>query len=125
MPSASKIKGVKNVNPDETIRREMKEVDHETKSAVSRFRAPQTVVNNPAGDAGLGAQFPRRTFVDDTDRDTYIEWKRAADERVYGQKRLEKEDFEYEQGKAQNAQYVQWLNWAETYFDMKDPAQVC
>lgn len=121
-PKKVELEGVRNVAPDKDIRDDMKQVDKELKTAVTRFRAPQTIENAPAG---LGTQFPRRLFADDSERDTYIEWKRNAPVEQYGQKFLEKEDFEYEKFKAQNQQYAQWINWAETYFDMTDPAQVC
>ncbi len=120
MPTAAKIKGVKNVNRDKDIREEMTQIDKEAKSAVTRFRPPQTLEN---ADAGLGVSFPRRIFADDSERDSYIEWKRNAKKEVYGEKRLEKEDYEYEKDKDRNVQYAQWLNWAETYFNLADPAE--
>lgn len=123
MPTAKKIKSVPNANPDKKIREEMKEIDGEMRSAATRFRAPQTLEHASVDSEGLGNKFPRRVFADDSEKDSYVEWKRSAPEAIYGQKRLEKEDYEYEKSKAQNYEYAQWLNWAETYFDMRDPAQ--
>jgi hypothetical protein len=120
MPTAARIKGTKNAKPDEKIRREMSQIDDEMHEASVKFRTPDSLERGAGSHEGLGHKFPARLTAYDPDDDR-IEMKANAPA-MFGQKTLEDKDLEWIKRKKQNAQYAEFVNWCETYYDMRDPA---
>jgi hypothetical protein len=120
MPTAARIKGTKNAKPDEKIRREMKQIDDEMHETAVKFRTPQSLIEGPGDKEGLGHAFPARLTAYDPDDDR-VEMKINAPG-AFGQKTLQDSDLEWIKRKKQNAQYAEFVNWCETYYDMRDPA---
>jgi hypothetical protein len=120
MPTAARIKGTKTAKPDEKIKREMKQIDDEMHETAVKFRNPDGIVRAGGEQRGQGHDFPARLTAYDPDDDR-IEMKANAP-RMFGQKFLEEKDLEWIRRKKQNAQYAEFVNWCETYYDMRDPA---
>lgn len=121
MPKAAKLEGGKAAKPDEKIKREMKEVDDSAQNMAVKYRRPDKAAMHPNDAEGLGRSFPARLTAYDP-QDDLQEMKLNAPE-DFGYKMLEREDLEWMRRKKQNVQYADFINWAETYFDMRDPAQ--
>lgn len=121
MPSAAKLKGIKNANEyNAQNKREMRQIADEAHNAQVKFRPPDFVQGDDEQKKGTGREFPAHLSTVSS-YDDYVERKVNAPEAL-GYKMLSDKDLEWMKEKEENIQFAEFENWCATYFDMKDPA---
>lgn len=111
-------KAFKASKPDAKIRKEMADLDEGLHKLRVRHRAPDVQFDQHG--KPLTNAFPAKLTAYDP-QDNIMDMKVNAPAE-FGVKMLETKDLEWLQRKVQNTQYKEFIDWIETYYDMRDPA---
>lgn len=102
----------KAAKPDAKIRQDMEMIDDSLQKLEVRHRPPQSIQDSNGANYNAPSNiFPARLTAYDP-RDTYQEMKILAPDEL-GQKFLTDEDLKWMDRKRQNAQYAEYITWAE------------